>query len=390
MKIKSKNNMDIYYRKQQWKLLIFIFAILIGIGSLLYTNKLVGSLKVEEQKKVKLWAEATERLADVTISNQDDGFLLEVITNNETIPVMWVDQNDKIISARNLDSLKSENPEYLNRQLEKMKDENEPILMDLGDNFKNYIYYRNSILLTKLAYYPYFQLAIILLFMLVSYFAFSESRKAEQNQVWVGLSKETAHQLGTPTSALMAWTELAREKYPDSDMISELEKDVDRLEKITERFSKIGSKPILKNENLIQILQDTIEYLKTRTPGQIKYQLIYEKEKLLIPLCSSLFEWVIENICKNSVDAMDGNGTIQISLKENTRICFLDIHDTGKGIPKSKHKTIFKPGYTTKQRGWGLGLSLAKRIIENYHSGKIFVQQSEPEKGTTIRIMLNK
>ena len=382
--------MDIYYRKQQWKLLIFIFAILIGIGSLLYTNKLVGSLKVEEQKKVKLWAEATERLADVTINNQDDGFLLEVITNNETIPVMWVDQNDKIISARNLDSLKSENPEYLNRQLEKMKDENEPILMDLGDNFKNYIYYRNSILLTKLAYYPYFQLAIILLFMLVSYFAFSESRKAEQNQVWVGLSKETAHQLGTPTSALMAWTELAREKYPDSDMISELEKDVNRLEKITERFSKIGSKPILKNENLIQILQDTIEYLKTRTPGQIKYQLIYEKEKLLIPLCSSLFEWVIENICKNSVDAMDGNGTIQISLKENTRICFLDIHDTGKGIPKSKHKTIFKPGYTTKQRGWGLGLSLAKRIIENYHSGKIFVQQSEPEKGTTIRIMLNK
>jgi K+-sensing histidine kinase KdpD len=390
MKIKLKNNMDIYYRKQQWKLLLFIFAILIGIGSLWYTNKLVGSLAVEEQKKVKLWAEATRRLADVSINNQDDGFLLEVITNNKTIPVMWVDQNDKIISARNLDSLKSENPEYLVKQLEKMKDENDPILMDLGDDFKNYIYYRNSILLTKLAYYPYFQLAVILLFVLVSYFAFSESRKAEQNQVWVGLSKETAHQLGTPTSALMAWTELAREKYPDNDLISELEKDVNRLEKITERFSKIGSKPVLKNENLIQILQDTIEYLKTRTPGQIKYQMIYEKEKLLIPLCSSLFEWVIENICKNSVDAMDGSGTIQISLKENTRICFLDIHDTGKGIPKSKHKTIFKPGYTTKQRGWGLGLSLAKRIIENYHSGKIFVQQSEPEKGTTIRIVLNK
>jgi K+-sensing histidine kinase KdpD len=382
--------MDIYYRKQQWKLLIIIFAILIGIGSLWYTNKLVSLLEVEEQKKVKLWAEATERLADVTIINQDDGFLLEVITNNETIPVMWVDQNDKIISARNLDSLKSENPEYLRRQLEKMKNENDPILMDLGDNLKNYIYYRNSILLNKLAYYPYFQLAVILLFVLVSYFAFSESRKAEQNQVWVGLSKETAHQLGTPTSALMAWTELAREKYPDNDMISELEKDVNRLEKITERFSKIGSRPVLKNENLIKILQDTIEYLKTRTPGQIKYQLIHEKEELLIPLSGSLFEWVIENICKNSVDAMDGSGTIQISLKENARICFLDIHDTGKGISKSKHKTIFKPGYTTKQRGWGLGLSLAKRIIENYHSGKIFVQQSEPEKGTTIRIVLNK
>jgi signal transduction histidine kinase len=382
--------MDIYYRKQQWKLLLFIFAILIGIGSLYYTNRLVRSLATEEQKKVKLWAEATRRLADVTISNQDDGFLLEVITNNETIPVMWVDQNDRIISARNLDSLKSANPEYLARQLEKMKSENEPIHMDLGGDLKNYIYYRNSILLTKLAYYPYFQLAVILLFVLVSYFAFSESRKAEQNQVWVGLSKETAHQLGTPTSALMAWTELAKEKYPDIEMIPELEKDVSRLEKITERFSKIGSKPILKNEDLIRIIKDTIEYLKTRTPGQIKYQLVSQNETLMIPLCASLFEWVIENLCKNSADAIEGNGTIQITIKEETRICYVDIHDNGKGIPKSKHKTIFKPGYTTKQRGWGLGLSLAKRIIENYHSGKIFVQQSEPEKGTTIRIILNK
>ena len=382
--------MDIYYRKQQWKLLLFIFAILIGIGSLWYTNKLVRSLAVEEQKKIKLWAEATRRLADVTISNQDDGFLLEVITNNETIPVMWVDQNDNIISVRNLDSLKSENPEYLVRQLEKMKTENVPIPMDLGEGFENFIYYRNSILLTKLAYYPYFQLAVILLFVLVSYFAFSESRKAEQNQVWVGLSKETAHQLGTPTSALMALTELAKEKYPDNEIIPELEKDVNRLEKITERFSKIGSKPILKDENLIQILQETIEYLKTRTSDQIKFQLIYEEEQLVIPLCASLFEWVIENLCKNSMDAMDGNGTVQISIKANENFCYLDVHDTGKGIPKSRHKTIFKPGYTTKQRGWGLGLSLAKRIIENYHSGRIFVQYSEPEKGTTIRIMLKK
>ena len=389
-KMKSLNNMDIYYRKQQWKLLLFIFAILIGMGSLWYTNKLVKSLAVEEQKKVKLWAEATRRLADVTITNQDDGFLLEVITNNQTIPVMWVDQDDKIISARNLDSLKSKNPVYLAKQLEKMKSENEPILMDLGGNIKNYIFYRNSILLTKLAYYPYFQLGVILLFVLVSYFAFSESRKAEQNQVWVGLSKETAHQLGTPTSALMAWTELAKEKYPDNEMIPELEKDVGRLEKITERFSKIGSKPVLENEDLVEIIRDTIEYLKTRTSGQIKYELDSEKETLMIPLSGSLFEWVIENVCKNSIDAMEGNGTIRISIKENTRICYLDIHDTGKGIPKSRHKTIFKPGYTTKQRGWGLGLSLAKRIIENYHAGKIFVQQSEPEKGTTIRIVLNK
>lgn len=382
--------MDIYYRKQQWKLLLFIFAIVIGIGSLLYTNRLVKSLAAEEQKKVQLWAEATRRLADVTINNQDDGFLLEVITNNETIPVMWVDHEGKIISARNLDSVKSENPEYLLHQLEKMKAENEPILMDLGEGFKNYIYYRNSIILTKLAYYPYIQLAVILLFVLVSYFAFSESRKAEQNQVWVGLSKETAHQLGTPTSALMAWTELAKEKYPDTDLIAELEKDVNHLEKITERFSKIGSKPVLKNENLVQSIQDTIEYLKTRTPGQIKYQYIFENKEIMVPLCSSLFEWVIENICKNSIDAMEGNGTVQINIKENVQNCLIDITDTGKGIPKSKHKTIFKPGYTTKKRGWGLGLSLAKRIIENYHSGKIFVLHSEPDIGTTFRIILKK
>ena len=364
--------------------------ILIGIGSLWYTSKLVNSLAAEEQKKVKLWAEATRRLADVTIDNQDYSFLMEVIIDNETIPIMWVDHEGKIISARNLDSIKSENQEYLLHQLEKMKAENEPILMDLGEGFKNYIYYRNSIILTKLAYYPYFQLAVILLFILVSYFAFSESRKAEQNQVWVGLSKETAHQLGTPTSALMAWTELAKEKYPDTELITELEKDVNRLEIITERFSKIGSKPALKNENLLQILQGTIEYLKTRTPGQIKYQYVFDNKELVVPICSSLFEWVIENICKNAIDAMEGNGTIQISIKENSQICFIDITDTGKGIPKSKHKTIFKPGYTTKKRGWGLGLSLAKRIIENYHSGKIFVQHSEPDKGTTFRIMLRK
>jgi K+-sensing histidine kinase KdpD len=382
--------MDIYYRKQQWKLLLFIFAILIGIGSLWYTNKLVRSLAAEEQKKVRLWAEATRRLADVTITNQDDGFLLEVITDNETIPVMWVDHEGNIISARNLDSIKSENKDYLIHQLEKMKAENEPILMDLGEGFKNYIYYRNSTILTKLAYYPYFQLAVILLFVLVSYFAFSESRKAEQNQVWVGLSKETAHQLGTPTSALLAWSELAKEKFPDTELISELEKDVNRLEKITERFSKIGSRPLLKSENLVKILQGTIEYLKTRTPGQIKYQLLYDNQDLVMPLCSSLFEWVIENICKNAIDAMEGNGTIQIDIKENLQNCFIDISDTGKGIPKSKHKTIFKPGYTTKQRGWGLGLSLAKRIIENYHAGKIFVLHSEQDKGTTFRIILKK
>jgi len=262
--------------------------------------------------------------------------------------------------------------------------------MDLGDDVKNYIYYRNSTLLTKLAYYPYIQLAVIVLFVLVAYFAFSESRKAEQNQVWVGLSKETAHQLGTPTSALMAWAELMKEKDPDKEMVKELEKDVNRLEKITERFSKIGSKPVLIKNNIIQVLKETLEYLKSRTPGKIQYQLIYAENEIYIPLNSSLFEWVIENLCKNSADAMNGNGIIQINVKDNTQVLYIDVHDNGKGIPKSKFKTIFKPGYTTKQRGWGLGLTLAERIIEQYHSGKIFVHQSDPVKGTTIRIVLRK
>lgn len=382
--------MDFYYRKQQWKLLLLLFAVLIGIGSLWYTHQLVNILALEEHKKVKLWAEATKRLADPRIVNQDLDFLLDVITNNETIPVMWVDQNEVIITTRNLDSTRISNPDYLRNQLAKMKSENDPIPMDLGDGVRNYIYYRNSTLLTKLAQYPYFQLGIILLFVLVAYFAFSESRKAEQNQVWVGLSKETAHQLGTPTSALMAWTELMREKYPDKEMINELEKDVNRLEKITERFSKIGSKPILDREDIIQVLKDTIGYLKSRTPGQIQYQLIYDENEIPVPLNRSLFEWVIENLCKNSADAMDGSGIIQLSLKDNTQVLYIDVHDSGKGIPKSKFKTIFKPGYTTKKRGWGLGLTLAERIIEQYHSGKIFVHQSDSAKGTTIRIVLRK
>ncbi len=380
--------MDIYNRKQQWKLLLFIFAVIIGVGSLWYTNQLVRDLAIEEQKKVKLWAEATKRLADVSLDNQDLDFLVDVLTNNTTIPVMWVDANENINAQRNLDSLRSRNPEYLRNQLEKMKSENDPIPMDLGGGNINYIYYRNSYLLRQLSYYPYLQLGVILLFILVAYFAFSSSRKAEQNQVWLGLSKETAHQLGTPTSSLIAWVELLKEKQPENELISELENDVKRLEIITERFSKIGSKPKLKNEDIIEILNNTLKYLKTRTSDQVTFVFNPDKDSIQAPVNLSLFEWVIENICKNAIDATEGKGIIKISVRVNANNLFLDIHDTGKGIPKSKQKTIFKPGYTTKKRGWGLGLSLAKRIIESYHNGKIFVHQSDPLKGTTIRIVL--
>jgi hypothetical protein len=382
--------MDIYYRKQRWKLFLFLFASLIGMGSLLYTHRLVKLLAQEEHKKVELWAEATRQLADISLTGQDFGFPLHVVQYNTTIPVILVDQDENIIEKRNLDSLKMENPDYVRRQFQKMKDENLPIKVDLGEGLVNYVYYRNSTLLTKLTYYPYFQLGVILLFVLVAYLAFSTSRKAEQNQVWVGLSKETAHQLGTPTSSMIGWVELLKEKHPDKKLISELEKDAGRLEQITERFSKIGSKPILRDEIIGDVLRDSMDYMKSRTSENVSISLEADSDNMIVPINKSLFEWVVENLCKNAVDAMDGKGILKISLLDQGKQVFIDFNDTGKGIPKNRQKTIFKPGFTTKQRGWGLGLSLAKRIVEIYHKGKIFVLQSEADKSTIIRIILNK
>jgi signal transduction histidine kinase len=387
--------MDIYYRKQRWKLYLFLFAAIIGIGSLLYTNRLVKLLAQEEKNKIELWAEATRRLADMSDFTEsynpqmDIELPLQVVEYNTTIPVMIVDQEDNIVIHRNLDSLKMLNPEYGKRQLEKMKSEVEPIEIDLDGIFQ-YVYYRNSTLLVQLTYYPYIQLGVILLFILMAYLAFSASRRAEQNQVWVGLSKETAHQLGTPTSSLIGWVELLKEKHPDKKLVSELEKDAGRLEEITERFSKIGSKPVLKNANILEVLKESISYLESRTSDGIVFSFDADSKDHVIPINRALFQWVVENLCKNSVDAMEGNGSINISVSDQVKQVFIDFEDTGKGIPKNRYKTIFKPGYTTKRRGWGLGLSLAKRIIEIYHKGKIFVLNSEAGKGTVIRISLQK
>jgi nitrogen-specific signal transduction histidine kinase len=388
--------MDIYYRKQRWKLYLFLFAAIIGIGSLLYTNRLVKLLAHEEKKKVELWAEATQQLADLSDFNEpsarqkDPGFPLHVVEYNTTIPVIIADQQDNILAHRNLDSLKMENPDYRLRQLEKMKSEIEPIEIDLGEGLVQYVYYRNSTLLVKLTYYPYIQLCVILLFILVAYLAFSASRRAEQNQVWVGLSKETAHQLGTPTSSLIGWVELLKEKHPDKKLVSELEKDAGRLEEITERFSKIGSKPVLKNANILVVLKESVAYLESRTSHGVSFTFDPDSKDYLVPINRALFQWVVENLCKNSVDAMEGHGTIKIYVRDQLKQILIDFEDSGKGIPKNRHKTIFKPGYTTKRRGWGLGLSLAKRIIEIYHKGKIFVLHSEVGKGTVIRIILQK
>ena len=383
--------MNIYEKKQRWKLFLFLGAVIIGIGSLTYTNKLVKDLSQEERQKVELWAEATQQLISADYENYDLSFQLLVIQNNNSIPVIQTDSAGEIKTYRNLDSTKvANNPDYLYDQLEIMKSENDSMVIDLGDGDRNYLYYRDSIFLRQLQYFPYVQLGVIVLFILVSYFAFSSSRKAEQNKVWVGLSKETAHQLGTLTSSFIAWVELLKQEIPASSTVKELENDVKRLEKITERFSKIGSKPVLVPTRLKKVLEVSIDYLLSRSSNKISFGLNIEDPDISAPLNVALFEWVIENVCKNAMDAMEGKGKINIKVEDHTQIVYIDVTDTGKGIPKAKFKTIFKPGYTTKQRGWGLGLSLSKRIVETYHEGKIFVLSSEEDSGTTIRIVLKK
>ncbi|MDP3180456.1 MAG: HAMP domain-containing sensor histidine kinase [Bacteroidota bacterium] len=381
--------MEFYFKKRRWKISLLLLAVGIGISSFFYTNWLVKKMAVEERKNVELWAEATQKLANTDInSNQDITFLLDIISRNTSIPIIILDSLDQIGDTRNI-SFTAENKEkVLARELHKMKEQNEPILISVSNQ---YVYYRDSVLLENLKYYPLVQFAVIFLFILVAYLAFSSSRNAEQNQVWVGMSKETAHQLGTPISSLMAWVELLKMQNIDENLIQEFEKDTQRLQKITERFSKIGSIPELLPTDLVDNIRTTVEYLTTRSSGKVKFVLDFDQQKKCeAPMNASLFSWVIENLCKNAIDAMNNSGTIQLSLTEKNEQIIIDISDTGKGIAKAYHKTVFQPGFTTKRRGWGLGLSLAKRIVENYHKGKIFLKQSEINKGTTFRIVLNK
>ncbi|MGD0756184.1 MAG: ATP-binding protein [Bacteroidales bacterium] len=369
---------------------LLLIAVLIGMGSLIYTEYLVSKLKVEERKNVELWAEAT-RLISLPDTIQNVEFLSTIIENNNTVPVILADESDSIISIRNFDAHKSGDYKYIRKQLEKIKERNKPIVNNLENGHFNLIYYKDSIILTMLIYYPYIQLGIVIFFILVSYLAFRSSRKAEQNQVWVGMSKETAHQLGTPTSSLAGWIEILQNKYPGISITGELARDVERLEKVTERFSRIGSRPSLTKEDIVSIISRTIDYLKSRTSSKVKINIDYKFDKAVeVPVNSALFEWVIENVFKNAVDSMEGSGEITVRITETEKHALIDISDTGKGIPKSAFNKIFNPGFTTKQRGWGLGLSLAKRIIEEYHNGKIFVRHSEVGKGSCIRIVMNK
>jgi K+-sensing histidine kinase KdpD len=370
-------------------LLLFLFAIMTGLGSLIYTRFLVNILKAEERIKVEQWAEAIRLIAMPDSSHTE--FLKSIIDNNISVPVILADEIDTIISAKNFDEIRMRDPGYLYSQLKKIKNKNKPIVIDIGDGHRSMIYYKDSVILVQLNYYPYVQLAIILLFILVAYLAFNSSRKAEENQVWVSMSKETAHQLGTPTSSLAGWVEMLYDKYPEVTLINEIALDVARLEKITERFSRIGAKPSLLNDNIVRIISRTIDYLKTRSSSKVKFISMFDDVKVIsVPVNAPLFEWVIENVSKNAIDAMEGSGEIRFNIAETEKNVIVDITDTGKGIPGNAFKKIFKPGYTTKQRGWGLGLSLAKRIIEDFHNGKIYVRHSEVGKGTSIRILLNR
>ena len=384
--------MEFYFKKRRWKILLLLLAVGISIASFLYTNWLVKKMAVEERKNVELWAEATRILASPDInSNQDITFLVDIISRNTSIPIIIADSLDRILENKNISFSEDNKDKVLLRVLQTMKEENEPIIISISEKEKQFLYYRDSVLLENLKYYPVIQFTVVFLFILIAYFAFNSSRNAEQNQVWVGMSKETAHQLGTPISSLMAWVELLKMQNIDENLIKEFEKDTQRLQKITERFSKIGSTPELLHTNVAETIQSTVDYLITRSSGKVKFILNFDlNKKYEVPLNASLFSWVIENLCKNAIDAMNNSGTIQVSISEKGDQVFIDVSDTGKGISKAYFKTVFQPGFTTKKRGWGLGLSLAKRIVENYHKGKIFLKQSEINKGTTFRIVLNK
>ena len=323
------------------------------------------------------------------IDNLLESFFEETVINSASVPVIITDSTQiNVIAAGNIDSAVIMSPFKVNAQLEEMRKENDPIVLDWLDHGKCYVFYEESSVLKQLRLFPYIQYGIIFVFVLVAYLLFSVTKRSEENRVWVGMSKETAHQLGTPISSLMAWTELLKEMPVDQSIPTEIGKDVHRLETIAQRFSKIGSVPVLEETDIVPIINDFTSYLQTRISSMVKIHFEKPDHSIVLPLNKQLFEWVIENLCKNSADAMDGKGDITITITEDKNKVYVDVTDTGKGIPPKMQRRIFSPGYTSKKRGWGLGLTLARRIIQNYHRGKLFVKSSVIDQGTTMRIQL--
>ena len=380
-------------RIRQVKIILVVAAIAIAVVSLVASNILTKDLARQERTKMEVWAEAMRALSQAD-ENTDLALVLKVLNDNNTIPVVVLDNDENVTDFRNVvinaknykDSLL-----YVSAMAKRLKSNKQNIRIQLSDASNEYIdvCYDDSLMLKRLALYPYVQLGVVMLFVVVAIFALLTSKRAEQNKVWVGLSKETAHQLGTPISSLMAWTTILKETYPDDDLLPEMDKDVKRLQLIADRFSKIGSLPEAVPESLSEVLDHVIDYMDRRTSKKIQLIKVFPADDIIIRLNASLFEWVIENLCKNAVDAMGGeSGTITLRVETVGERVVVEVSDTGKGIRKKDLRNVFRPGFTTKSRGWGLGLSLAKRIVEEYHNGKIFVKNSELGKGTTFRIEL--
>ncbi len=401
--------MNPYEQKRRWKFLLLAFAAVIAGASLWYANYLVKNLSKAERTRAEVWAQTFHNIISMDDSNDESITFLYTLRDSLSVPAIVTDSADSILYWKGLDSTKTAfaieaggvesaifnkkeyDPKYFLQQLKTMKSQHPPIVIELANREKRYIYYKDSSLLTQLRVFPYIQLTVIGIFLIVAYLVFSSSRRTEQDLVWVGMAKETAHQLGTPISSLMAWIELVKSKFDaeDEPLIVEMEKDLHRLEMVADRFSKIGSKAVLKSYSVFEIIKAYVDYFRIRTSEKIEFVVGGDKG---IPalLNVPLFDWVLENLLKNAVNAIQGHGKIEVKITESPskEEVFIDVCDSGKGIPRFKFETIFQPGYTTRKRGWGLGLSLTKRIVENYHKGQIFVKDSEPGKGTTIRIIL--
>lgn len=377
-------------RMRQVKILLVVTAVVMSVGSLVISHFLVRDLKHEEQRKMEIWAEAMRSLNSAD-EYTDLTLVLTVLNSNSTIPVVVLDREGEVQDYRNI-PLREESAEEqmraVKRKAQSMMDAGRVIRVYLSSTDYMEICYADSLLLRRLAWWPYVQLGLVFVFVVVAIFALLSSKRAEQNKVWVGLSKETAHQLGTPISSLMAWQEMLRETYPDDELLPEMGKDVERLQRIAERFSKIGSLPEQRPESLNEVLSAVTQYISRRASNRVRLTCTVPQQPLIVPMCSSLFEWVVENLCKNAIDAMDGQGSITLTAGTEGALAVVEVADTGKGIPKNKFRTVFTPGFTTKKRGWGLGLSLAKRIVEEYHHGRIYVKNSEVGRGTTFRIEL--
>lgn len=375
-------------RIRQVKIILVVAAIVIAVASLMVSHLLVKDLQREERNKMEVWAQAMQTLQEAD-ETTDLALVLSVIQGNKTIPVIVLDHDGQVMDYRNVDIRENDSVRYVSDYGHRMYHAGQ--FIQIGDSIDyQLVCYDESTLLKRLSQYPYWQLGIVMIFVVVAIFALLSSKRAEQNKVWVGLSKETAHQLGTPISSLMAWVEILKENYPDDDLIPEMNKDVKRLELIAERFSKIGSLPEPVDDSMNEVLTHVTDYMDRRTSKKVEITTKMPDHDVIVKINASLFEWVVENLCKNAVDAMEGSGKIVLTLLDEGSRAVIEVTDNGKGIRKKDVKNVFKPGFTTKKRGWGLGLSLAKRIVEEYHKGRIFVKSSEVGVGTTFRIEMPK